>query len=283
MKDDPPKFHLISSGEKKGGMRVRLRTFPLRRLIPLSVTLLSLCLGITSIRLAIEGRFELAVGAIILACMLDFFDGLLARLLKSSSHFGAELDSLADCLNFGVAPPFILYLWSMDALGNLGWIVALFYAICCALRLARFNTALHEESEDDQEKWEKSYFVGVPAPSAAGLALTPLYMHFLGILSTFWGAYLSLIFCIGVGLLMISRIPTFSLKPATMQIESDMVVPLIVGIALIGVIIIAFPWASFTLLSGLYLSVMPVSFMTYQRSLAKSRKKEPAPELKKEV
>ena len=249
-------------------MRGRIGTFPLRRLVPLSVTLFALCLGLTAIRLAIEGRFDLAVGAIILACVMDFLDGLLARLLKSASKFGAELDSLADCLNFGIAPPMLLYLWTMDGLGNFGWICALFYAICCALRLARFNTDLDEKGKSAAaQAWESAYFIGVPAPSGAGLVLIPFYLHFLGVIPGMVAAPASAILCIAVGLLMVSRIPTFSLKTTT-RIRPDLVLPLLLMIAFLGAVIANYPWMSFTAMALLYIAVIPISAASYGRARA---------------
>ena len=165
----------------RGTREQRLRRFkmiPVRFLLPNIITLLALCSGVTAIRLGIEGRFELAVGAVIIAVVLDAIDGRLARLLKGSSRFGAELDSLADFVNFGVAPAILVYIWSLHQLRNLGWIVALGLAICCALRLARFNVAI---DDPDKPAWKMNFFVGIPAPAGAGLAMAPLYLGFLGL------------------------------------------------------------------------------------------------------
>ena len=148
----------------------RLRRFkqvPIRFLVPNLITLLALCSGVTAIRLGVEGRYELAVGAVIVAIVLDAIDGRLARLLKGTSRFGAELDSLADFVNFGVAPAILIYMWSLNALKSLGWLVALCLAICCALRLARFNVAI---DDPDKPAWMMNFFTGAPAPAGAGLA-----------------------------------------------------------------------------------------------------------------
>ena len=151
----------------------RFRMVPVRYLLPNMITLLALCSGVTAIRFAFEGRYELAVGSVMLAVILDAVDGRLARLLKGTSRFGAELDSLADFVNFGVAPAILLYVWSLNSLHTLGWVIALVLAICCALRLARFNVAL-----DDPNKpaWASRFFTGAPAPAGAGLALLPFYL-----------------------------------------------------------------------------------------------------------
>jgi CDP-diacylglycerol--serine O-phosphatidyltransferase len=152
---------------------------PVRFLLPNLVTLLALCSGVTSIRLAMEGRFEIAVAAVVLAIFLDAVDGRLARLLKGTSRFGAELDSLADFVNFGVAPAILIYTWSLNFLKPLGWIVALMLAVACALRLARFNIALDDPAKPT---FANAFFTGVPAPAGAGLAMAPLYLDFLDVI-----------------------------------------------------------------------------------------------------
>ena len=195
---------------KKPANGRRFKQVPLRFLLPNLITLLALCSGITAIRLGIEGRYELAVGAIIVSIVLDAVDGRLARFLKGTSRFGAELDSLADFVNFGVAPAILIYLWALNGLRTMGWVVALILAICCALRLARFNVAL-----DDLEKpaWSASFFSGAPAPAGAGLAMLPMYLGFLGFVDD-GHSYAMLIapYIVAVALLMVSRVPTYSGK-----------------------------------------------------------------------
>ena len=142
----------------------RLRQIPLRTLVPNVITLLALCAGLTAIRLALEGRLELALGAIVFAAMLDAVDGRVARMIKGTSRFGAELDSLADFFNFGVAPGLILYFWGLKELGNIGWIAAMVFAICAALRLARFNVQIEDPN---RPAWAGNFFTGVPAPAGA--------------------------------------------------------------------------------------------------------------------
>src|SRR5467141_2729813 len=161
--------------------RRRFRSIPVRTLVPNVITLLALCAGLTAIRLAVEDRLEWALAAIVFAAMLDGIDGRVARMLKGTSRFGAELDSLADFVNFGVAPALILYFWSLHELGNAGWIAAMVFAICAGLRLARFNVMI-----DDPNKpaWAGNFFVGIPAPAGAITALLPLYLHFLGLLGS---------------------------------------------------------------------------------------------------
>jgi len=241
----------------------RFGKVPVRFLLPNLITLLALCSGITSIRLAVEGRYELAVGAVIIAVVLDAVDGRLARLLKGTSRFGAELDSLADFVNFGVAPALLIYVWSLNALRTAGWVIALVLAICCALRLARFNVAL-----DDPHKpaWAAGFFTGAPAPAGAGLALAPMYLGFLGLIgdghALAWaiGPYVA-----GIAVLMVSRVPTYSGKNLGRSIPRDMVLP-ILGVGVFAVILlIAFPWEFLSLMALVYLAMIPFGIRSYRR------------------
>ncbi|MBV9556594.1 MAG: CDP-diacylglycerol--serine O-phosphatidyltransferase, partial [Pseudolabrys sp.] len=166
-------FDPNQSGEK----RRRFKPVPVRTLLPNLITLLALCAGLTGIRMAFEGKLDLALGAIVFAALLDGIDGRVARMLKGTSKFGAELDSLADFVNFGVAPALILYFWGLHDLRSFGWIAALVFAICSALRLARFNVMI-----DDPTKpaWAGNFFTGIPAPAGAITVLLPIYLNFLG-------------------------------------------------------------------------------------------------------
>src|SRR6476619_5095823 len=152
----------------------RIAPFSVNRMVPNILTLLALCAGMTAIRFAVKGQFEYAVFAIIAAGVFDGLDGRLARLLKATSSFGAELDSLADFVSFGVAPAAVLYLWTMPQLNSIGWAIGLFYAVCCALRLARFNTQLTAEPPP----WRANFFSGAPAPAGAGLLMLPMFVSF---------------------------------------------------------------------------------------------------------
>jgi CDP-diacylglycerol--serine O-phosphatidyltransferase len=244
----------------------RFRRVPVRYLLPNLITLLALCSGITAIRLGIEGRLELAVAAVMLAVVLDAVDGRLARLLKGTSRFGAELDSLADFVNFGVAPALLLYVWSLNTLRTAGWVIALVLAICCALRLARFNVAL---DDPNRPKWASAFFTGAPAPAGAGLALAPLYLDFLDVISDGHAiAYLVGPYVVAIALLMVSRIPTFSGKNMGSWIARDMVLP-VLGLAAFAVImLIAYPWEFLTVAAIAYLSLIPVSIRSYRRHKA---------------
>src|SRR5207302_1243519 len=158
--------------------RRRFREIPVRTLVPNVITLLALCAGLTAIRFAVESRLEWAVAAIVFAAVLDGIDGRIARLIKGQSRFGAELDSLADFVNFGVAPAVILYFWGLHEMGNVGWIAAMVFAICASLRLARFNVAI---DDPNRPAWAANFFTGMPAPAGAITVLLPIYLHFLGV------------------------------------------------------------------------------------------------------
>jgi CDP-diacylglycerol---serine O-phosphatidyltransferase len=240
----------------------RFRMVPVRYLLPNMITLLALCSGVTAIRFAFEGRYELAVASVMLAVVLEAVDGRLARFLKGTSRFGAELDSLADFVNFGVAPAILLYVWSLNSLRTLGWVIALVLAICCALRLARFNVAL-----DDPNKpaWASRFFTGAPAPAGAGLALLPFYLGFLGIIDEGHGwALLIGPYVVVVALLMVSRVPTFSGKHMG-RIRGDMVLP-VLGLGVLAVVmLISYPWEFLSIVSFAYLALIPVSIRSQRR------------------
>lgn len=251
----------LANGERQR----RFRMVPVRFLLPNMITLLALCSGVTAIRFAFEARYELAVASVMLAVVLDAVDGRLARFLKGTSRFGAELDSLADFVNFGVAPAVLLYVWSLNSLRTLGWVICLILAICCALRLARFNVAL-----DDPNKpaWANRFFTGAPAPAGAGLALLPFYLGFLGIIDEGHGwALLIGPYVVLIALLMVSRIPTFSGKHMG-RIRGDMVLP-VLGLAVLAVVLlISYPWEFLSIVSIIYLALIPVSMRSHRRLAA---------------
>src|SRR6202051_2827491 len=184
----------------------RFRRIPVRTLVPNVITLLALCAGLTAIRMAFENRYVLALAAIVFAAFLDGIDGRLARFLKGTSRFGAELASLADFVNFGVAPALILYFWGLHDLKSAGWIAAMVFAICAALRLARFNVMV---DDPDKPAWASNFFVGVPAPAGAITVLLPIYLQFLGLPHSDFVAPLTFIYTLGIAFLMVSRVPGF--------------------------------------------------------------------------
>jgi len=240
----------------------RFRLIPIRLIAPNLITMLALCSGVTAIRMATEDRYELAVAAIIFAIILDALDGRVARLLKGTSRFGAELDSLADFVNFGVAPAMVIYLWSLQSLKSIGWIVCLGLAICCAARLARFNVAL---DDPDKPAWTAGFFTGVPAPAGAGLALLPMYLGFLGLIDGQSLAAAILLFTGFVGFLMVSRIPTFSGKGSGQRIRRDLVLPLMLITVLFVSLLLSYPWAVLTSVAVAYLAMLPVGVWRHQK------------------
>jgi CDP-diacylglycerol--serine O-phosphatidyltransferase len=244
----------------------RFKQIPVRILLPNLITLLALCSGITAIRLGVEGRFELAVVAVILAIVLDAVDGRLARMLKGTSRFGAELDSLTDFVNFGVAPAILIYMWSLNALKTSGWVAALILAICCALRLARFNVAI---DDPDKPAWTMNFFTGAPAPAGAGLAMAPMYLGFLGLVDDGHEfAWVVLPYVVAVALLMVSRVPTFSIKMLGSRISPDLVLPILGLAALTVVMLIAFTWQMLSAMAALYIIMLPVGVRSYRRQKA---------------
>ena len=240
----------------------RRRLVPFRALLPNMVTLLAICAGLTAIRLAMEGNFELAVGALIFAAILDGVDGHVARLLKSTSRFGAQLDSLADFVNFGVAPGILLYVWRLGDLKNIGWIVALTLAICTALRLARFNAALDAEPGPD---WHKDYFVGIPSPAGAMAVLLPLALSKIGVPVPPETAALVAVYTAAIALLMVSRFPTWSGKRLGQRIPTDSVMPFLVVAVLFIALLISYPFSVLAIGVICYLGHLPFAWRGWQK------------------
>jgi len=232
---------------------------PVRVLVPNIFTLVGLCAGLTAIRMGIEHRWDLAVAALVFAAFLDGIDGHIARLLKASSRFGAELDSLADFVNFGVAPAIIVFNWALDDLRSLGWIAVLVFAVCSALRLARFNVSL---DRTDLPAWKSAFFVGVPAPAGAIILLLPIYAQDLGL---HWPSLtpLVLFYTLGVALLMVSNVPTFSIKMIGQRIPREYVPPLFVLAALFIALLLTYPSLTLAVGSVVYIGLIPVSAYRY--------------------
>lgn len=249
--------------------RRRFRQIPVRVLVPNLITLLALCAGLTAIRLAVDGRLELALGGIVFAAVLDGIDGRVARMIKGQSRFGAELDSLADFVNFGVAPGLILYFWGLNELGNVGWIAAMVFAICGGLRLARFNVQI-----DDPNKpaWAGNFFTGVPAPMGAILVLLPIYLFFLAGIKL--PAGLVLLFTLAIAFLMVSRLPVLSGKKVGTRVRPEMVLPVFVVVVLFVALLIAYPWVVLTVGALAYLAALPfgwISWREYERRDAEAK------------
>lgn len=238
-----------------------LHVLPLSRLFPNMVTMIGLCCGLSSIRFAIEAKFEIAVMMILAAAVIDGMDGRIARFLNATSTFGAQLDSLSDFLCFGVAPVIVLYLWNLHDIGGIGWAVVLFYAVCCALRLARFNTNLIED-EDAIHPWRKKFFVGVPSPAGAMLCLMPLVASFYE--SGFNGhPVLDSMWVVLAGSLMASRIPTFAVKK--IRIHHEWVLPVMFVFCIAMVMMLVQPWVMFTIGGLVYCATIPFSVARYRK------------------
>ena len=242
--------------------RIFKQPVPFRVIAPNLITLLALCLGLTAIRLAYEGKLEPSVLAIVVAALLDGVDGRLARLLKGTSRFGAELDSLADFLNFGVAPALVLHSFVLHDVKAIGWTVALIFAIAMALRLARFNVMIEDPNRPE---WKKDFFVGMPAPAGAGVALLPLYLHFLGVPVDERFAPVVIAYVLVIALLMVSTIPTYSGKTWGKRIPRDWVLPIFVLTVAVFGLVVSFPFEALVIITVVYLATIPVGVMHYRR------------------
>lgn len=242
--------------------RRRVTAQSINRMIPNGLTLLALCSGLTAVRFALQERWELAVGATLVAMLFDGLDGRIARLMSATSELGAQLDSLSDVIAFGVAPAVIIYLWTLSDAGGIGWAVCLVYAACCALRLARFNTALLEEVP---APLSARYFVGVPAPAAAALALLPLPMSFVLGDTVLRSDALNIIILAAVAMLMVSRVPTFSAKKVKLRAPARLFA--LIGLVLFIALLISETWVTVSLVTLLYLASIPFSIMQHRREL----------------
>jgi CDP-diacylglycerol--serine O-phosphatidyltransferase len=246
--------------------RRRFRAVPIRLIIPNLVTLLALCMGLTAIRFAIEGNFEISVLAVIAAAILDGLDGRLARALRGTSRFGAELDSLADFVDFGVL---ILYLWGLDDIKSLGWFAALVFASACALRLARFNVAAEDP---DTPAWHVHFFTGMPAPAGAIIVLLPLYLHLsvFALPNHFSFVPFEIAYVLFAAFLMVSRIPHFSAKKIG-RIPREYIIFVLFSIIVLVLLLATFPMEMMVFLSFLYLATIPFAIRRFRAFEAKDR------------
>jgi len=230
-----------------------------RVILPNMLTLIGVCIGLTSIRFALDGRFEFAIVAIILAAVIDGLDGRIARLIKGTSKVGKELDSLTDMISFGVAPAFIMYFWKLNTLGRLGWLVCLIYVICVALRLARFNV-----NSGQEPSWRENFFEGVPSPAGGILVLTPLIFS----MTNFEFIQINYdivvpIFFIVTSLLLISKFPSYSFKKIVIQRKTTIF--LLFGIVLFFGLLLIYPFNVIAISAIVYLLMLPISFFHYQK------------------
>jgi len=230
-----------------------------RAVIPNIITIFALILGLTSIKFTMTSDFNLAIVSIVLAAILDAADGRIARLIKGTSKFGAELDSLVDFVNFGVAPALIIYFWELRYLGNIGWILTLIFIICSCLRLARFNVAI---SNGDKESWKDNFFTGVPTPAGAGILLIPLIYS----LSDFFVYYqkndLSLYFIIIASFLMISKVPTYAFKK--IKVNKPFVILILLSFVLLFSFLITYTFNTLFVLGLIYICSIPISFFNFK-------------------
>ncbi len=239
--------------------RRRLKGLPFNRMIPNILTMLALSAGMTAVRFGLQDQWKPAVIAIVVAAILDALDGRIARMLKGTSKFGAELDSLSDFICFGVAPSIMLYLWSMKDAGSFGWVLVLLFSVCCALRLARFNTALEEP---DRPIWAYNCFSGVPAPAGAGLVLLPMILSFQAGDAFFREPAVVAAFLIVVSGLLISRIPTYAFK--TFRVPYRWVLPTMLFVGLLAASIVGAPWATLTAVIFIYIVGIPFAVRSYR-------------------
>jgi CDP-diacylglycerol---serine O-phosphatidyltransferase len=239
--------------------RQRLRSLHINRMIPNTLTLLALAAGLSSLRFALNERWDMAVLAIVVAGILDGLDGRIARILDGATRFGAELDSLSDFLCFGVAPAMILYLWVLSEAGRLGWALVLMFCIGCALRLARFNADI---DEPEPPPWHRNFFVGLPSPAGAGLVLLPVMLWFqLGVTFLRSPLFVGLVM-VAVAALLVSRVRTFSFKKV--RVPHRMLLPTMLGIGIYLAFLVSAPWLTLTLTGIAYAISIPFSDRTFR-------------------
>lgn len=244
----------------------KLRSLSLNKILPNLVTLLALSAGLTSLRYGLRGEFEQAVLALFLAAILDGLDGRVARKLRSSSKFGAELDSLSDVVSFGVAPAVLLYMWAMVHAGSIGWAICVIFTLCMALRLARFNTML---GDPDLPAYMHSYFTGVPAPAAALLGIFPMVLSFQFGTAFFSSPWVVGPYMLGISFLMVSKLPTFSMK--RFRIPAPWVLPFMVGIGLLAALLVTEPWMTLSITGFVYLVSVPCAYVSVLRLERRAR------------
>ena len=252
-------------GRMSGLKRRRLPGLTVNRLIPNALTLLALCAGMTAIRLAFLERWELVIAAVLVAMVADVLDGRIARLMNATSEFGAQLDSLADVISFGVTPAIIVYLWALGDAGGLGWALVLVFVMASALRLARFNVALDDEKP--APSWASRFFTGVPAPGGAGLVLLPMVMSFELGEDVLASPVLNGVMLAAVAALMVSKVATFSAKQ--FRVRQSYVGLVLVGVGAFVAFLVSTPWVTLSLAGLAYAISIPFSARQYRRLQAR--------------
>ncbi|MGD9650391.1 MAG: CDP-diacylglycerol--serine O-phosphatidyltransferase [Dongiaceae bacterium] len=236
------------------------RGLSLNRIIPNIVTIFALCAGFSAIRFAMEGKWHEAVIAIVVACIFDALDGRIARLMGGGTPFGAQLDSLSDVVAFGVVPSLMIYFWSTDALGRIGWAATLIFVVCCAVRLARFTAQTYDP---DMPSYAYNYFSGVPTPAGAGLALLPLILSFEVGDEILRNPYLNAAWLVVISVLMISKIPTFAVKKV--KIRQGYLRFILVAAGVLATLLVTEPWFTLTAIGLAYLAAIPFSYQSFNR------------------
>jgi len=252
--EENKKFKLVSS--KKN-----------RYLLPNILTLGGVCLGISSIKFSIEGNYGLAVNFILIAAILDALDGRIARLIKGTSEFGKELDSLTDFVSFGIAPVFVVYFWNLNSYGKLGWAIALIYSLCCVIRLARFNLTKLEESQ----KWKNNFFEGVPSPAGGLLILIPLIYELINIDLGYDLKIITPYLTIIISILLVSKVPTLALKKISISPKATVFLLLTIGIIFISLLF--YTLETLLAFGVFYILSIPVSIVLYNSQIKKNTKK----------
>ncbi len=265
--DDAPRRRLLRGplGRARDGAARRFKSLSFNRIFPNILTVIAACAGLTGIRYGISGQWDRAVIALVAAAMLDGVDGRVARLLRGTSQFGAELDSLADAINFGVAPAIIMYLWAMNAAGSIGWALCLLHAVCCVLRLARFNTMI---GQPNLPPWAHNYFTGVPSPFGAGIAILPLIFWLYSGEDFFSRPVVTGAFLLASSLLMVSQVPVYSGKH--MRLKPHWVVPMMVAVGAVTAFLVTEPWATLSVLGIGLIGTIPFSVLSFRRLKART-------------
>jgi CDP-diacylglycerol--serine O-phosphatidyltransferase len=255
-----PRRRRFKGGVMGGAARRRFQSLSFNRIFPNMITLLALCAGLTAIRYGFNGQWDRAAAAIVIAGMLDGVDGRVARMLRGTTKFGAELDSLADAISFGVAPAMLMYLWVMHDAGGIGWALCLLHAVCTVLRLARFNTMV---GQPDLPPWAHNYFTGVPSPAGAGIAILPLLCWLYAGANFLTSPIVCGAFLLTSSILMVSRLPVYSGKHV--RLKPQWVLPLMVFIGAFAAFLVTDPWAMLSLVGLMYLVTLPLSAVSFRR------------------
>jgi CDP-diacylglycerol---serine O-phosphatidyltransferase len=267
MDQDEPQLEREIRRRRRQRMFAR-RRIPVRLMVPNFFTLLGLCAGLTSIRMGIEGRYDIALLAIVFAAFLDGIDGRVARLLKASSRFGAELDSLADFVNFGVAPAFLLFNWGLTGTKSFGWICVMMFALASAMRLARFNAAI----DDEKPRWQSNYFIGMPTPAAAIVVMLPVYLEISGLIDFRNSPFMiktMLAYVLAIAIMMVSTVPTYSGKLIGERMAREWVLPAIFAAIGFVAMLVTYPYETLVGSTFAYLMSIIWSYRRFQGKLDK--------------